>query len=74
MNALDQLAARIFLACVKDKIKARGAGKLKASDFRGIGTRACEIAEVFLSELAAYTKAQESPEPPPGPEAPPTTN
>jgi hypothetical protein len=70
----NELAAQIFLCAVKEKIKARGTSKLKGADFTGIGTRACEIADLFMSELAAYAGSQVKPDPPPGPEAPRETN
>lgn len=61
----NQMAAEIFLAVVRDKISARSAEKVKAKDLEGLGTRACEIADLFIDELNAYAKKMGRLVPPP---------
>lgn len=77
----NDLAAEIYLALVRERIKARGLDKIKDPDMKGAAQRACALSDIFWTALGEYALAkgvpgpvQEGPVPPPGPVPAPVTN
>lgn len=54
----NDLAAEIYLALVRERIKGRGLDKIKDPDMQAGAERACALSDIFWTALGEYAKAK----------------
>lgn len=52
----NDLAAEIYLAAVRERIKRTGLEKIKPSRLEGVALKACELSDVFWRALGVYAR------------------